>query len=91
MTLNHNGQPLSNYDIARAYIKSLNVTSWPSVGWSVKGNDDDGLDAAATWLSSAVDHINAVRNMADGSIRSLDDIAKDYRRLVEGERYGADS
>src|SRR5687768_6579936 len=77
----------STYQIATAYLESLKVTMWPAKSWALK--DDEGLDYAATWLTHIVDEINAVRNMAEGSTRSLYDITRDYRRMVEKETYHA--
>lgn len=86
--INNGSNKPSTYEVVTAYLRSLKVTTWPAVGWQIR--DEAGLDAAATWVTRLVDHVNAVRNMAEGSTRTLDEIAEDYRRMVEGEQYRAD-
>ena len=74
----------TTYDVAVAFLGALHVTSSPNIGWQIRGVY--GRDAAAAWITKLLDDINAVRNMAifSNGMKTLDEIAEDYRRMVEG-------
>lgn len=38
---------------AKRYLDSLGATHWPTVSWTIKGNDEN-LNSAAAWLAERV-------------------------------------
>jgi hypothetical protein len=40
---------VSTYDVARAYLESMHVTSWPKDSWQVR--EVAGQDNAAAWIT----------------------------------------
>lgn len=89
---NGNGRPLpvpkrvgevSTYDVARAYLNAMHVTSWPRDSWQIR--EAKGQDKAAEWITELVDHINSIRNMVNNSMTmTVEEAAEDYRRMREG-------
>lgn len=75
---------VSTFDVARAYLEAMHVTSWPKDSWQIR--ELKGQDAAAAWVTQLVDDINAIRNMVVGSTTNMtiEEAAMDWRRMKEG-------
>lgn len=76
---------IPTYDIAVAWLKGKNATLWPNHAYTITGNEGiTGIHQAASWLAEVVNEINAIRNVALGGTRTLEDIVKSIRDQREG-------
>lgn len=75
-------EDVTTYDIAIAFLNAMHVISWPNVGWRIAGKSGE-REKAAEWLTKLVEDVNAIRNLMASSDMTVEEAARDYRRMVE--------
>lgn len=73
---------VATYDVARAMLEELHAAIWPNEVFGIA--TEEGRDKAAVWITKLVDELNSIRNMVNNGDMTVQQAAKDYRRMTEG-------